>query len=139
MRRLEERKRGNYKKPCACGCGELIKNLDDYGRPHKFKHGHNKSQLGRIGLSGENSPTWKGGITINWSGYRLKKVDKKYIREHRLIFEEHNKCCLLPWSHVHHINGNKKDNDPRNLLGMTHSQHSTFTHKGKSKHRSNRG
>jgi hypothetical protein len=53
--------------------------------------------------------------------------------QHRLIYEEYHKCCLLSWCHIHHINGNKQDNRIENLQGMTHGQHSTLTHKGKPK------
>lgn len=28
--------------PCACGCGELIWNYTDKGRPKKYVHGHNQ-------------------------------------------------------------------------------------------------
>ena len=45
------------------------------------------------------------------------------ILKHRLIYEEYYKCCLLPWIHLHHINGDKKDNRIENLQPLTASQH----------------
>jgi len=117
---------------CACGCGQELKPFDDYGRPHKFIHGHNKGRLGQSGPTGAECYQWKGG-TINWSGYRMIRRNRRWVREHRILYEEYHKCCLLSWSHIHHINGNKRDNRKENLEGMTHSQHSTLTHKGKPK------
>ena len=46
-----------------------------------------------------------------------------YVREHRLVWEKHNKAILLPWADVHHINENIQDNRIENLQAMTHGQH----------------
>ncbi len=54
-------------------------------------------------------------------------ADKKgRVLAHRYLFEQYNKCSLLPWSNVHHIDGNGKNNNPNNLLGMTTYQHKSF-------------
>jgi HNH endonuclease len=45
------------------------------------------------------------------------------VRQHRLVWEEHNNAILLPWVDVHHINGNKQDNRIQNLQIMTRSEH----------------
>jgi hypothetical protein len=65
----------------------------------------------------------------NKKGYRrtltINPITKKrqYIREHRLLFEQYYKCCLLSWSDVHHKNGNPIDNSKENLEGMMHYKH----------------
>lgn len=76
---------------CACGCGELLNNLDSRGRKAVFIHGHNKGNFGnehteatrkimnekKIGIpltlahrikigeqfKGERHPNWQGGLT----------------------------------------------------------------------------
>ena len=62
---------------CACGCNELIPETDNYGRPHKFKHGHNKARLGQEGLKGEAHPSWKGGKSTH-AGYVLIKTGYQF-------------------------------------------------------------
>lgn len=42
---------------------------------------------------------------------------------HRLVWERHHKACLLPGIHVHHIDGNHKNNNPENLLACTADEH----------------
>lgn len=59
-------------------------------------------------------------------------VNKKgYVMEHRLVYEEYYKCCLLPWAEIHHINENKKDNRIQNLMTLSTSQHVALHYKKK--------
>ena len=46
-----------------------------------------------------------------------------FIYEHRLVWEEANQACLMPWSHVHHINRITTDNRPENLQAMMNYEH----------------
>jgi hypothetical protein len=77
----------------------------------------------------EYNLNWKGGKVL-WEGYYyIYKPEHPfsnatgYIAEHRIIWEEHHKACLLPWSHVHHKNGIKTDNKIENLTAMTKRDH----------------
>jgi len=96
--------------------------------PAKYKKGHSN-----MWLPGQNHPHWKGGITMSPSGYVLIKNPKHphahsdgYMRLHRLVYETYNKCCLLPYTIIHHINGVKTDNRIENLQIMSDSEHMRY-------------
>lgn len=46
-----------------------------------------------------------------------------YVREHRLIYEEIHKCHLLPWAVIHHLDGDRSNNSPDNLVALSKRQH----------------
>ncbi len=82
---------------------------------------------------GVDNSHWKGGRIKNVEGYILihkpnhhYAVYDGYVREHRLVWEEHRNAILLPWAHVHHKDGNKQNNVWYNLQAMTNSQHTSF-------------
>jgi len=106
------------KKFCECGCGELINAFwkDPRGSrkliPRRYVGGHNQR--------GKRPWNYKGVRKSN--GYLF--VGSK--RQHRLIYEEYYKCCLLKWVDVHHINGDKHDNRIENLEAISKSKHSIY-------------
>lgn len=113
-----------YEKYCKCGCGtELIPKKwwkpSDYPR---YIRGH--------WIKGEGNPNWKGGKKLDHYGYiQVLMPDHHfannhgYVREHRLVYEYYNLCCLLPWAVIHHIDGNRSNNDYNNLELITQSKH----------------
>jgi hypothetical protein len=56
-----------------------------------------------------------------------KAMNGGWVFEHRLIAETRIGRPLKRDEHVHHINGQKDDNRPENLVVMGHSEHSTLT------------
>ena len=88
-------------------------------------------------LGGKNNPSWKGGKTVDKSGYILVyspnhpyRDNHNYVREHRLVMEKIIGRYLLPEEVVHHINNVNDDNRPENLEVMTQSKHAKNHAKG---------
>lgn len=79
---------------------------------------------------GSEHPNWKGG-RIYSSGYVFvykpehpKANRDGYVREHILVWEQtHGKPLPNGWI-IHHLNGVKDDNKPRNLVGLSSKKHS---------------
>lgn len=84
-----------------------------------FKKGH-------LGLRGDKAPNWRGGTSLMRNGYiqiRLKG-QRKYL--HRLIVEEQLGRELKITEQVHHIDHDKLNNSPDNLIVLTPSQHAKY-------------
>lgn len=81
------------------------------------------------GNIGDKCVAWKGGRRIHHDYVELYMPDHPmsskdgYIREHRFIMAQHLGRLLEPWEDVHHIDGNKLNNDISNLEVLTRSEH----------------
>ena len=92
-----------------------------------------KQRMSKL-MKGKNSPSWKGGKTIDKDGYILISITEHpnangtgYVREHRLIVEKKIGRYLTRDEQVHHINGIKNDNRLKNLyLFSSNSDHIKF-------------
>ena len=78
----------------------------------------------------EKNPNWKGGIRI-FSEYRyildrehLNSGRNGYIAEHNLVMSKYIKRPLLKTETVHHLDGNKLNNNIENLLLLSNGQNS---------------
>jgi hypothetical protein len=98
-----------------------------------YAHGHTPS--------GERSPYYKGGWTIDGHGYRLVRYKghpnankKGWIKEHRLVMSQFLGRPLESWEHIHHIDGNKLNNDISNLQLVTDSHHGTISNENNRKY-----
>lgn len=98
----------------------------------------------QYGLKGKDNPTWKSDEKIANYGYKQIRVlshpfrnKKGYVFEHRLVAEkyllnENNSVeidgvlYLKPDLEVHHIDENRLNNDPNNLLVLTKSEHKSL-------------
>lgn len=105
---------------CGCGCQKLIHNISETGRPVKYIKGHQPFD--------EKHWSWKGyyfshGYKYVFAPYHPFTNFRRCVREHRLIYEQHYNCCLLPWIEIHHKNRDKLDNRIENLLPVTTSEH----------------
>lgn len=115
----------NDKRLCECGCGTII--------PRK-KGGHSLRFARHHHCKGKLNYRWKGWH-LNSSGYIMiyfpthpKANYRGYIQEHRLVYEQYHKCCLLDYAIVHHINEITTDNLPDNLEAMVSGRHQQVHH-----------
>jgi len=73
-----------------------------------------------------NKNRWAGGETINAHGYVLIRIDKKYVYKHRYVMENHLKRPLARKEIIHHIDGNKKNNEVENLKLLIKNNHDSI-------------
>lgn len=121
---------------CKCGCGNQLEKYDNRGRSRLYiKNHHIPSRKGKEGLKGSNNPLWKGGRILRngyWKVHKLEHpyCDKQgYVREHRLVYEEYHKCCLLPNSVIHHLDKNRQNNSIENLHALISNSKHRSIHK----------
>lgn len=102
---------------CVAGIEQASKN--------KGKKAWNK---GKKGLQGKNHPSWKGGSYISSDGYRMIHTEghgwAAYKKEHKLVIEKELKRLLNINEVIHHIDGDKLNNEINNLqLCSSDSKH----------------
>lgn len=78
----------------------------------------------------ELNPNWRGGRKCAKDGYihiyrpdHPNAIEGKYVYEHQLVMEEHIGRYIRKGEVVHHIDGNKHNNDISNLLLLSASDH----------------
>lgn len=80
--------------------------------------------------NGPDNPNWRGGKKKSGGGYLAIKTPQhprankdSYVLEHILVWERvHNKPLPKGWV-IHHLNGIKSDNQPRNLIALPYTKH----------------
>jgi hypothetical protein len=108
---------------CACGCGEKMNIYDERNRKRKYPPNHYVKICGRRnGRFKKGSIPWNkdDGYTIV-CGYLANSVTKQY--QHREIMEKYLGRKLERWETVHHIDGNKQNNNKENLELISNSDH----------------
>lgn len=84
----------------------------------------------RLKEAGFQTNYFHKGYIETWSGYRMIHMpehphadSKGYVREHRLVVEQHLGRILEPNEHVHHIDRNKQNNAIENLEVLSDVEH----------------
>ncbi len=79
--------------------------------------GHPVSEETRIKMSGSNSPHWRGGISFEPYGLEFNNMLKRSIRERdgQCMYPG---CGTLDNLAVHHVDYDKRNNDPKNLITL---------------------
>jgi hypothetical protein len=72
--------------------------------------------------TGKNHPNWKGGRRINKYGYVVLSVNGRKVLEHVLVMESYLHRKLYKGEQVHHKNGIKTRQSPKNLELWTRNQ-----------------
>lgn len=86
--------------------------------------------------SGALNGNWRGGRSVASNGYILIRVGRShhladvrgYAYEHRLVAEKKLGRALAAGEVVHHIDGNKQNNNPANVQVMPSMAHHMHEH-----------
>lgn len=104
-------------------CGEIAREIqDDPEQVREFLAYHGIARQNSGARLGDKNPKWKGGRSLDADGYILVlsrdhpfRNRHGYVRLHRMVMEEKLGRFLDPDEVVHHMDGNKENNDPDNL------------------------
>ncbi|MBC8274516.1 MAG: hypothetical protein H8E40_06055 [Chloroflexi bacterium] len=127
---------------CACGCGQLRPRYNRFGGEAKYITGHywqgkkmppeseetkERKRQAHLGIerpehsklmAGEGNSNWRGGISYEPYGPKFnKKLKKQILKRDNYTCQVCRDKAVLP----HHINYNKKDNSPDNLIAVCRS------------------
>ena len=98
-------------------CGVKIRIRNDYGNPAQAPDFAERVISKRRSYAGENNPNYKDGFD----------GDKAY---RKICFKYHpKKCCICGFDHiveVHHMDCNKNNNNPDNLIPLCPNHHRMF-------------
>lgn len=113
-------------------CGKE-KTIRSDGKKDKNYCNASCSQKDRL-RSPEDHPNWKGGKRYNHNGYievlmpeHHRARGNGYVFEHIIVLENKIGRRLNSDEHTHHLDGNKSNNDPDNLVVLKASEHSVVT------------
>lgn len=99
-------------------------------RKYFVKFGIKRRPKYAVFQSHDTNPGWHGGRNIRSNGYveiyapaHPNANVRKYVYEHQLVMEQHIGRPLRPGEVVHHIDGDKTNNDIKNLMLLSNEDH----------------
>jgi hypothetical protein len=125
---------------CACGCGDWLDSPDSKGRRRRFIYGHQRRGViltltTRQRMSAGQLRRWdrttarrihRGWIQVKRPGHPHAGA-QGYILEHRIVMEAALGRYLEPHEIVHHIDQDRTNNDPANLMLLSsNAEHRRF-------------
>lgn len=81
----------------------------------------------KLGLRASDANNWKYGRSVTTSGYVYRSLGNKNVYEHRWVASQILKnvlsVSLADDDHVHHVDRDKENNSPENLIVLDNSSH----------------
>jgi uncharacterized protein (DUF1330 family) len=124
---------------CECGCGEITNRSPKTSAKEKIKQGDHRRfcfghQNRRLIKNHDNTPKrgqfyHVGYVYVIAPPDHPHKTNKKYIKRSRLVMEEKIGRYLSHHEQVHHVNGDRGDDRPENLVIMSLSNHLSYHRK----------
>lgn len=124
-RKIRESNIRTFSSPKMLG-KRIGKNNGFYGHKHKPESISVMKEKVSIALSGVNNPSWRGGLSFESYGQEFNDKLKDRIRE---VFGFECQRCFISQFELgykliaHHIDYNKKNNDPSNLISLCRNCH----------------
>ena len=86
-----------------------------------------KEKLRKIN-QGKNHPQWQNGISFEPYSPEFNKPLKQFIKDRDFNVCQTPNCMNTENLHVHHIDYNKKNSNPENLITLCNSCHTKTNH-----------
>lgn len=127
----EEMSMAKIAKICGCNKRTICLWIKKHGIKTRWSWKEERRLKFSRDLLGKNNPNWNGGKRILVSGHIMVTAKKHpnatkdgYVFLHRLVMEKHLGRHLTKEEVVHHIDGDKSNNNLENLsLYPNHAQH----------------
>jgi hypothetical protein len=99
--------------------------------PTGTKHSEATKLKMRLSHLGEKAHNWNGGRSHTMQGYVTILINGKQRLEHRVVMEKIIGRPLKRSEDVHHLDGDKTNNNPKNLKLMLRAKHTKLHWKKK--------